>query len=127
MSSRSATSRSSRRAARSRLAPDELAHSLRIASPLSTCGIFHLGGAVARVGEDETADGFTEERQRVRDSSSALEPYHAGVYVNFLMDDGAERVRQAYGEGKLRRLRALKQHYDPANVFRSNQRITPDS
>ncbi|MGX1886863.1 FAD-binding oxidoreductase [Streptomyces sp. NPDC055287] len=121
-------------------------HALRIDSPLSTCGIFHLGGAVARVGEDETAFsgratghtfningncetaiGFAEERQWVRDSWSALEPYQAGVYVNFLMDEGAERVRQAYGEDKLRRLRALKQHYDPANVFRSNQNIAPES
>ncbi|MFP3989009.1 FAD-binding oxidoreductase [Streptomyces sp. E11-3] len=118
--------------------------SLRIASPLSTCVIFQLGGAVARVGEDETAvggrgtghtfningnretaGGFAEERQWVRDTWSALEPYHAGVYVNFLMDEGAERVQQAYGAGKLRRLRELKRRYDPANVFRSNQNIAP--
>ncbi|MET9511934.1 BBE domain-containing protein [Streptomyces flavidovirens] len=62
----------------------------------------------------------------MRDSWSALEPCHDGVYVNFLMDQGAERVRQAYGEDKLRRLRALRQHYDPANAFRSNQKIAPD-
>ncbi|MGW0315681.1 BBE domain-containing protein [Streptomyces flavidovirens] len=118
-----------------------------IASPLSACGIFRLGGAVARVGEDETAfsgrgtvhtfniningvcesaNGFADARQWVRDSWSALEPCHDGVYVNFLMDQGAERVRQAYGEDKLRRLRALRQHYDPANAFRSNQKIAPD-
>ncbi|MFG3507808.1 FAD-binding oxidoreductase [Streptomyces sp. NPDC047821] len=119
-------------------------HALRIASPLSTCGIFHLGGAVARVGDDETAfsgrgaghtyningnrtsaDGFDEERAWVRGTWSALEPHHTGVYVNFLMEEGAGRVGQAYGADKLRRLRALKRHYDPANVFRSNQNIAP--
>ncbi|MBT2530190.1 hypothetical protein J7E91_33775 [Streptomyces sp. ISL-99] len=84
-------------------------HALRITSPLSACGIFRLGGAVAGVGEDETAfsgrgtvhtfnidiningdcesaNGFAVERQWVRDSWSALEPCHDGVYVNFLMD-----------------------------------------
>ncbi|MEU9997381.1 FAD-binding oxidoreductase [Streptomyces sp. NPDC050848] len=119
-------------------------HALRITSPLSTCNIFHLGGAVARVGEDETAfggrgvthtlningnrtdgEGFAEERAWAREWWSALEPYHAGVYVNFLMDEGAERVQQAYGADKLRRLRALKREYDPGNVFRSNQNIAP--
>ena len=33
---------------------------------------------------------------------SALEPWHQGVYVNFLMDEGEERVRQAYGAGEVR-------------------------
>ncbi|MEU6882130.1 FAD-binding oxidoreductase [Streptomyces sp. NPDC046712] len=120
------------------------AHALQVSSPLSTCGVFHLGGAVARVGEDETAfsgrgvghtfningncvdaEGFAEERTWVRDWWSALEPHHAGVYVNFLMEEGADRVQQAYGTDKLRRLRALKREYDPGNVFRSNQNITP--
>ncbi|MET9378033.1 FAD-binding oxidoreductase [Streptomyces sp. NPDC002992] len=120
------------------------AHALRITSPLSTCNIFHLGGAVARVGEDETAcsgrdvahtlningncvdaEGFDQARAWARAWWSALEPYHAGVYVNFLMDEGADRVQQAYGDDKLRRLRALKKEYDPGNVFRSNQNIAP--
>ncbi|MFF8609833.1 FAD-binding oxidoreductase [Streptomyces sp. NPDC015346] len=119
-------------------------HALRVASPLSTGGVFHLGGAVARVGEDETAysgrgvghtfningnrttaEGFEEERAWARDWWSALRPHHAGVYVNFLMDEGADRVEQAYGPEKLRRLRALKRQFDPANVFRSNQNIAP--
>jgi FAD/FMN-containing dehydrogenase len=48
------------------------------------------------------------------------------VYVNFLMDEGEERVRQAYGPDKYDRLRALKRQWDPANVFRLNQNIPPD-
>ena len=44
---------------------------------------------------------------------SALEPYHTSVYVNFLMDEGEERIRQAYGAEKYDRLKALKRKYDP--------------
>lgn len=119
-------------------------HCLRMRSPLSSAGIFHLGGAASRIGEDDTAysgrssghtfningntataEGTAEERAWVRGLWSALAPHHTGVYVNFLMDEGAERVRQAYGAEKLHRLRALKRHYDPDNLFRSNQNITP--
>ena len=48
-----------------------------------------------------------------------------GVYVNFLMEEGEERVREAYGADKYDRLKALKQKYDPENLFRLNQNIRP--
>jgi FAD/FMN-containing dehydrogenase len=48
-----------------------------------------------------------------------------GVCVNFLGDEGAERVRQSYGAEKYDRLPALKQKYDPDNFFRINQNIPP--
>jgi len=120
-------------------------HALRIDSPLSSFVIWQLGGAVARVGEDETAfggrsaghtfniggitekaEGFDKEREWVRNFWAALEPYHRGFYVNFLMEEGEERIRQAYGAKKYDRLKSLKRRYDPDNFFRLNQNIRPD-
>jgi FAD/FMN-containing dehydrogenase len=119
-------------------------HSLRIRSPLTAFPIWQRGGAAARVDEQETAfhgrgagysfnitgvtesaDGFEEEREWVRGFWSALEPYHTSVYVNFLMEEGEERIRQAYGPEKYDRLKALKRRYDPDNFFRLNQNIAP--
>jgi len=45
--------------------------------------------------------------------------------VNFLMEEGQERVRQAYGAAKYDRLRALKRRYDPDNLFRSGFAVLP--
>ncbi|MGA8116409.1 MAG: FAD-binding oxidoreductase [Actinocatenispora sp.] len=119
-------------------------HAQRIRSPLTAFPIFHLGGAVGRVAEQDTAfhgrqsghtvninattvdeAGFDEEREWSRALWSALRPYHSSVYVNFLMDEGQQRVRDAYGAAKYDRLRALKRAYDPDNVFHLNQNIPP--
>jgi FAD/FMN-containing dehydrogenase len=48
-----------------------------------------------------------------------------GVYVNFMGDEGSERVRAAYGDTKYQRLAALKARFDPDNILRVNQNITP--
>jgi hypothetical protein len=119
-------------------------YAARIRSPLTAFPIWQMGGAVGRVGEDqtafngrsaghtfninaatETAEGFDEEREWVRSFWSALEPHHAGVYVNFLMEEGEGRIRDAYGAEKYDRLKALKRKYDPDNFFRLNQNIPP--
>ncbi len=119
-------------------------HSLRIESPFTAFPIWQMGGAVSKVGEDDTAftgrnagftfnigactegpDGFEDEREWVRTFWSALEPYHTGVYVNFLGDEGQERVQESYGPEKYARLRELKRRYDPDNLFRINQNIPP--
>jgi FAD binding domain/Berberine and berberine like len=119
-------------------------HAGRIQSPLTTFPIWQLGGAVARVPDEETAfngrgaghtfnitsvtatsEGFDAEREWVRAFSSALEPHKAGVYVNFLMDEGQERIRDAYGSDKYDRLQKLKRAYDPDNFFHLNQNIPP--
>ncbi|HUR22455.1 MAG TPA: FAD-binding oxidoreductase [Acidimicrobiales bacterium] len=118
---------------------------LRITSPIASLALWQMGGAVARVGENDTAfngrnagftfningnsltgDGFDEQRQWAREYWTALEPHHTSVYVNFLMEEGDDRIRQAYGEEKFDRLKALKRKYDPNNFFRLNQNIRPD-
>ena len=76
-------------------------------------------------GITESEAGFEEERQWSRNFWSALEPYHTSVYVNFLMEDGEEQIRQAYGAKKYDRLKALKRRYDPDNLFRLNHNIRP--
>jgi FAD/FMN-containing dehydrogenase len=117
---------------------------LQIDSPLTSFPIWQMGGAVARMGDDETAfngrtagftynigactetdAGFEQERDWVRSFWSALAPWHEGVYVNFLGDEGTDRVCQAYGPEKYERLQALKQKHDPDNFFRLNQNIPP--
>jgi FAD/FMN-containing dehydrogenase len=119
-------------------------HGLRITSPISSIALWQMGGAVARVEEGATAfngrqagftfningnsltsEGFEAERQWARDYWTALAPFHTSVYVNFLMEEGEERVRQAYGEAKYDRLKALKRRYDPTNFFQLNQNIAP--
>jgi hypothetical protein len=62
----------------------------------------------------------------VRGLYAALEPHRTSVYVNFLMEEGEERVRQAYGSNKYDRLKELKKRYDPDNFFSLNQNIPPD-
>jgi hypothetical protein len=120
-------------------------HALRMQSPVNAFPIFQLGGALARPDDGETAfsgrsaghtfninaatetrEGFDEEREWSRQFWTALAPYHTSVYVNFLMDEGEERVRQAYGPERYDRLKALKRRYDPDNFFRLNQNIPPD-
>ena len=121
-----------------------LDHFARMASPHSGIIAWQLGGAVSRVGELDTsfgsrssgylvdivgvtdsAEGFEQERDWARDSWTALAPHHAGVYVNWLMEEGEERVREAYGEQRYGRLQALKRQYDADNVFHLNQNVRP--
>jgi FAD/FMN-containing dehydrogenase len=115
-------------------------------SPLTQTHIHHMGGAVERVGAEETAFGHrdapyllnavgmwtdTAKSQEhiswVRSLSAALQPYSAGVYVNFLGNEGAEVMRRAYDPATYERLVALKTQYDPNNLFRLNQNIKPRS
>ena len=55
-----------------------------------------------------------------------MKPWTTGqVYLNFIGDEGADRVRSAFGTEKYQRLQALKRKWDPENLFRHNQNIEP--
>ena len=61
-----------------------------------------------------------------RELFDALAPFTANAaYVNYLGDEGPKGVSAAYGAEKLARLTEIKTKYDPANLFRMNQNITP--
>lgn len=115
-----------------------------ITSPFSQIVMFTIGGAVSRGDPAATAVGEREvgfeiniaaawppadaDSQRhvawVREGWEAMLPFSTGVYANFLSDEGASGVEAAYG-GRLQRLTALKDRYDPTNVFHLNANIPP--
>jgi FAD/FMN-containing dehydrogenase len=114
-------------------------------APSAELHIHHFGGAVARVGDEETAYG---ERQApyvlnllgFSHDDGGMEPHSewanrvygdlepsltGGAYINFLSSEGEERVKAAYGAEKFDRLQALKDRYDPTNLFHLNQTVPP--
>ena len=115
-----------------------------ITSPFSQVNGWAMGGAVSRADPEATAVGEREvgfdisfaaawlptdpEPDRhvawARDGWEALRPHSSGVYVNFISDEGEAGVETAYGH-RLKRLTALKDRWDPANVFRMNANIPP--
>ncbi len=116
-----------------------------VPSPFSAVVLEELGGAVSRVGKDETAFGERSARynliitsewvdpaesekniQWTRDFWEAMQPFESeAVYVNYLGTEGEDRIKAAYGPAKYERLVALKNKYDPTNLFRLNQNIKP--
>jgi FAD/FMN-containing dehydrogenase len=62
-----------------------------------------------------------------KDYFDALHPYSAGgAYVNFMMDEGQERVQSSFRDNYARMV-AIKGKYDPTNLFRVNQNIQPSA
>ena len=111
----------------------------------STMHMYPIDGAVHDVGESDTAwanrdvqwaeviygtdpDPASGEamRQWTLDYFDATHPYSAtgGAYVNFMMDEGQERVKATY-RSNYGRLSRIKAQYDPSNTFRVNQNIQP--
>lgn len=103
-----------------------------------------LGGAMARVPVDATA--FAHRRSKIManvaalyqnpdekpvheawaaDFAKALQQNDRGAYVNFLGDEGPDRIRAAYPGSTWDRLVAIKTRYDPKNLFHLNQNIPP--
>lgn len=77
------------------------------------------------VGVDPSADKVREISAWTKDYWDALHPYSAGgAYVNFMMDEGQERVQATYRDNYAR-LQEVKGRYDPDNLFHVNQNIRP--
>jgi FAD/FMN-containing dehydrogenase len=113
-------------------------------APLTQIIVFRHGGVVSRLGDDETAFSNREPAYLLHPLAAWMEPEDderhiawlrelvrdmeqfktGGVYLNF-SPEGEERLLDGYGREKYDRLAALKQRYDPANVFRFNHNIRP--
>jgi hypothetical protein len=117
-------------------------------SPFSIIHLRGLGGALSRVANDATAFAHRDQRYMFTIISIWLDPTEdpiphrawtralweqvqqvrhegAGVYVNFLDDEGEARVRDAYPPETHARLARVKRMYDPLNLFRMNQNVAP--
>jgi hypothetical protein len=111
-------------------------------SPMAIFQLRVLGGAMARVPSGATAfahraapllgtiltpyEGEPEPHVAWTESLfAAIRPASAGVYSNFLEDEGDGRIREAYPNGTYDRLADVKRDWDPENVFRLNQNIRP--
>jgi FAD/FMN-containing dehydrogenase len=113
-------------------------------TPLSTMHMYPIDGAASRVGASDTAWAYRDAKwagvfagidpdpanaAKIRDWTvsyqQALHPYSmGGSYINFMMEEGQERIRATYGPN-YDRLAKVKAKYDPENVFRVNQNIKP--
>jgi FAD/FMN-containing dehydrogenase len=116
-------------------------------APANLVHLRGLGGAFGRVPTDATAFAHRDRRYFVAiiavwlDAADdpaphehwtialweRLRPEGRGVYVNFLEEEGADRVRDAYPARTFERLAAIKRRYDPGNLFRLNQNVPPAS
>lgn len=130
------------------LSDDAIAQHIRFSEALpsmhSTMHLYPINGAAARVGNEETAWSYRDANWAqvmvgvdpdpaknektiawTKTYYDALHPYSAGgAYVNFMMDEGEDRVKATY-KGNYERLVAVKNKYDPNNLFRVNQNIKP--
>lgn len=113
-------------------------------SPHSTMHLYPVDGAAGRVGKNDTPWAYRDANwaqvivgvdpdpannnkitKWTKDYYDAIHPYSAGgAYVNFMMDEGQDRVKASYKDN-YERLVKVKQKYDPKNLFRVNQNIKP--
>jgi FAD/FMN-containing dehydrogenase len=121
-------------------------HGSKLPSMLSTMHLYPLNGAAQRVGKNDTSYSFREAllaevivgvdpdpanaatiSNWCKSYWEALHPYSAGgAYVNFMMEEGQERVQATYRDN-YKRLTEIKKKYDPTNFFRVNQNIHPST
>lgn len=116
----------------------------KIPTPLSQMHLYPISGAASRVGEEETPWGHRDAKyagvyvgvdpdpanaakitQWCKEYWEALHPYSSGgAYLNFIQDEGQERIKASYKKN-YERLTKIKKAYDPNNFFRVNQNILP--
>ena len=122
-------------------------HFAAVPSPRTVILVDHNGGgAISRVGRDETAFAHREWTYNFAISTGwanpadsetnirwtrgfweAIQPFMAdALYVNYTSDEGEDLLRAAYAAETRERLVALKNKYDPTNLFRVNQNIKPN-
>jgi hypothetical protein len=119
-------------------------HAAKMPTMLSTMHLYPIDGVAGRVKNSATPWDYRDakfaqvivgidpepaNKDRIttwaRDYWKAVHPFSAGgAYINFMMDEGEERVRATYGKN-FARLAKIKKKYDPANLFRVNQNIKP--
>jgi FAD/FMN-containing dehydrogenase len=130
-----------------RTLPDEaialhLKHAAKAPTMLSGMHLYPIDGAASRVKAEATPWAFRDakwaavmvgvdpvpaNKEKIcawaKEYWSALHPYSAGgAYVNFMMEEGEDRIRATYGKN-YKRLAKIKKRYDPTNFFRVNQNI----
>jgi FAD/FMN-containing dehydrogenase len=113
-------------------------------APVRELHLHHGGGAMSRVPADATAfahrdaayilniiarspgrEGFEEHAGWARAAHQAMDPWSTGGYVNFTSEPGQDKVQASYPPDTYARLVAVKDRYDPTNLFRLNQNIHP--
>jgi FAD/FMN-containing dehydrogenase len=119
-------------------------HGSQLPTWQSTMHLYPIDGAASRPGTDATAWAYRDakwaevmvgvspdpaDKERItawaRNYWEALHPHSAGgAYINFMMEEGDERIRATYRDN-YGRLQTVKAKYDPTNFFRVNQNITP--
>ena len=123
---------------------EHLKHGSQLPTLQSTMHLYPIDGAASRIGKDETAWGYRDAKWAevivgvdpnpankgkiiswARNYWEALHPHSAGgAYINFMMDEGEERIKATYRDNYTR-LARIKAKYDPNNLFSVNQNIKP--
>ena len=129
--------------------PDEaveihLKYGKEMPTPLSQIHIYPIDGAAQKADNNDTAWAYRDANwaqvivgidpdpanndkitKWTKDYYNAIHPYSAGgAYINFMMDEGEDRVKASYKEN-YERLQSIKMKYDPTNFFKVNQNIIP--
>jgi FAD/FMN-containing dehydrogenase len=120
-------------------------HGSQLPTMQSTMHMYPIDGAASRVKNSQTPWAYRDAKWAqvivgvdpdpkkkdvisawAKEYWTALHPYSAGgAYVNFMMEEGEDRVRATYGKNYAR-LAKIKKRYDPSNLFRVNQNIKPN-